>query len=131
MNSELTCTGLGRIIIPTLYHPQYVDCARALTRTNDPAGFVRSLAKMARWASQFDFWFRNSQLTHIKRLGRTEWKIKTGCSQRSFVECTNHRLKAITGGHLAARTLERQKVEVRLRCKVLNTLATSTWSPTA
>lgn len=39
---------------PTLYHPQY-DCARALTRGNDPRGFVRSLAKMARWASQFDY----------------------------------------------------------------------------
>ena len=55
MNSELTRTGLSRIIIPTLYHPQYVDCARALTRRNDPAGFARSLAKMARWASQFDY----------------------------------------------------------------------------
>jgi hypothetical protein len=55
MNAELTRTGLTRIIIPTLYHPQYVDCARALTRSNDPAGFVRSLAKMARWASQFGY----------------------------------------------------------------------------
>lgn len=72
------------------------------------------------------FWFRNSQLTHLKRLGRTAWKIKTGCSQRSFVECTNHRLKAITGSALSARSMDRQKVEVRLRCKVLNTLATST-----
>lgn len=77
------------------------------------------------------FWFRNAQLTHLKRLGRTAWKIKTGCSQRSFVECTNHRLKSITGDRLSARTLDRQKVEVRLRCKVLNTLATSTWSPVA
>jgi Fic family protein len=55
MNAELSRTGLSRIIIPTLYHPQYVDCARALTRTNDPKGFVKSLAKMARWASQFDY----------------------------------------------------------------------------
>jgi hypothetical protein len=69
------------------------------------------------------FTFRNSQLTPLKRLGRTAWKVKTGLSQRSFVECTNHRLKAITGGHLAARTLDRQEVEVRLRCKVLNQLA--------
>ena len=55
MNAELTRTGLSRIIVPTLYHPQYVDCARALTRGNDPVGFVRSLAKMARWCSQFDY----------------------------------------------------------------------------
>lgn len=55
MNAELTRTGLSRIIIPPLYHPQYVDCARALTRGNDPVGFVRSLAKMARWSSRFDY----------------------------------------------------------------------------
>lgn len=55
MNAELTRTGLSRIIIPTLYHPQYVDCARVLTRWNDPKGFVRSLVNMARWTSQFDY----------------------------------------------------------------------------
>lgn len=55
MNAELTRTGLSRIIIPTLYHPQYVDCARTLTQANETAGFVRSLAKMARWASQFNY----------------------------------------------------------------------------
>lgn len=55
MNAELTRTGLSRIIIPTLYHPQYVDGARALTHGNDPRGFVRSIVKMARWTSQFDY----------------------------------------------------------------------------
>lgn len=55
MNAELTRVGLHRIIIPTLYHPQYVDCARLLTRQNQPDGFVASLAKMARWCSQFDY----------------------------------------------------------------------------
>ena len=55
MNAELTRTSLNRIVIPTLYHPQYVDCARVLTRGNDPVGFVRSLAKMARWCAQFDY----------------------------------------------------------------------------
>jgi len=55
MNAELTRTGLARIIIPTLYHPQYVDCARALTRSNEPGGFVKSLVNMARWSSQLDY----------------------------------------------------------------------------
>lgn len=55
MNSELTRVGLRRVIIPTLFHPQYVDCARALTRSNEPAGFVRSIAKMARWCAQFEY----------------------------------------------------------------------------
>lgn len=39
-----------------------------------------------------------------------------------------HRLKSITGASLSARTLERQKVEVRLRCKALNATSVSTWS---
>lgn len=55
MNAELSRTGLNRIIVPTLYHPQYVDCARSLTRQNQPTNFVASLAKMARWCSQFDY----------------------------------------------------------------------------
>ncbi|ROZ66775.1 cell filamentation protein Fic [Ramlibacter sp. WS9] len=66
MNAELTRTGLSRIIIPTLYHPQYVDCARALTRGNDPSGFVRSLAKMARWASQFDYSNLDALITTLR-----------------------------------------------------------------
>jgi hypothetical protein len=55
MNSELTRVDACRIIVPTLYHPQYVDCARALTRGNDPTGFIQALANMARWCSEFDY----------------------------------------------------------------------------
>lgn len=55
MNAELTRAGASRIIIPTLYHLQYVDCARALTRRNEPQGFVQALAKIARWSSQFNY----------------------------------------------------------------------------
>jgi IS5 family transposase len=69
------------------------------------------------------FRFRNKQLTVKRRLGRRRWAIGSGYSQRSFVETTNHRLKSITGDKLSARTLEGQRVEVRIRCKVLNRLA--------
>jgi hypothetical protein len=55
MNAELSRAGLHRVIIPTLFHPQYVDCARNLTRNQQPEGFVRSIAKMARWCAQFDY----------------------------------------------------------------------------
>jgi hypothetical protein len=55
MNAELSRVGLNRIIIPTLFHPQYVDCARALTRGGEADGFVRSLARMAVWCSEFDY----------------------------------------------------------------------------
>ncbi len=73
------------------------------------------------------FRWRNAELSRLQRLGRRRWKIATGLSQRSFVESTNRRLKTITGDRLAARTFERQQVEVRLRCKALNATALSTW----
>ncbi len=74
------------------------------------------------------FAYRNAQLTPLQRLGRSEWKKQSGCSKRSYVESMMHRLKSITGDRLSARTLARQKVEVRLRCKALNATSTSTWS---
>ena len=77
------------------------------------------------------FRWRNAELTRLQRMGRTRWKMATGLSQRSFVESTMRRLKAITGEHLSARSLDRQKVEVRLRCRLLNELAVSTWTAAA
>ncbi len=55
MNSELSRLGLCRVIIPTLYHPQYVDCAKQLTQQNEPTGYVAAIAKIARWCAQFDY----------------------------------------------------------------------------
>jgi hypothetical protein len=55
MNAELTRTGLARVIIPTLFHPQYLDCQRALTRGNDPAPLTSAIVRMSRWTSSFDF----------------------------------------------------------------------------
>ena len=55
MNAELSRVGLCRVIIPTLFHLQYVDCAKQLTRHNDPAGYVKSIALMAQWTAQFNY----------------------------------------------------------------------------
>jgi hypothetical protein len=55
MNAELSRLGLCRIIIPTLYHPQYVDCQRALTRSNEPDGYIKALKLAAQWCAQFDY----------------------------------------------------------------------------
>ncbi|MBE0627079.1 MAG: Fic family protein [Burkholderiales bacterium] len=54
-NAELSRTGDARIIIPTLFHEEYVDCQRQLTHQNDPAGFIHALALMQRWTIAFDF----------------------------------------------------------------------------
>lgn len=55
MNAELSRLGQCRVIIPTLYHQQYVDCARQLTRQNEPAGFAKAIIRMARWCAQFSY----------------------------------------------------------------------------
>lgn len=55
MNAELSRMGRCRIIIPTLYHEQYVDAQRALTRRDDPEPFIRALSHIAEWATLFDY----------------------------------------------------------------------------
>jgi hypothetical protein len=72
MNAELSRTGLHRIIVPTLFHPQFVDCLRKLTRDNEPADFVRSLAKMARWCAQFDYGNLDTVIENLKKTNAME-----------------------------------------------------------
>jgi hypothetical protein len=68
----LTRVGLSRIIIPTLFHPQYVDCARVLTRNNEPDGFVSSLVKMTNWCVQFDYSDLNGLIAALKKANALE-----------------------------------------------------------
>lgn len=55
MNAELSRCGRCRIIIPTLFHEQYVDAQRALSRRDDPDPLIRALGHIAQWAMLFDY----------------------------------------------------------------------------
>lgn len=55
MNAELSRCGRCRIIIPTLFHEQYVDAQRALSRRDDPEPLIRALGHIAHWAVLFDY----------------------------------------------------------------------------
>jgi len=55
MNAELSRCGRSRILIPTLYHAQYLDALRALTRRNDPEPLVRAIGHIADWTTLFDY----------------------------------------------------------------------------
>ncbi|MFM0554503.1 Fic family protein [Paraburkholderia sediminicola] len=90
MNAELSRTGLHRIIVPTLFHPQFVDCLRKLTRDNEPADYVRSLAKMARWCAQFDYRDLDGVIENLK---------KTNAMEESP---TQYQLLNIDGGRILA-----------------------------
>lgn len=80
LNAELSRAGEARIIIPTLFHEEYVDCERQLSRQNDPAGLVRALALMQGWTIAFDYSDANGLIeavkkTHALERSRAQFKL--------------------------------------------------------
>ena len=65
---------------------------------------------------------RNRNIRARSRVGKRKWYVASGYSRRSKVETTFHRYKAILGSAMRARGLASQRVEVRLGCKILNTM---------
>ena len=65
---------------------------------------------------------RNRNIRARSRGGKRKWYVASGYSRRSKVETTFHRYKAILGSAMRARGLASQRVEVRLGCKILNTI---------
>ena len=65
---------------------------------------------------------RNRNVRSIRELGRRKWHKCSGYSKRSMVENAIYRYKTIIGRGMRSRTLERQRIEVQLACKVLNAM---------
>jgi hypothetical protein len=63
---------------------------------------------------------RDQHLRMIHDKGRMGWQKAVGYGRRSLGETAVFRYKAIIGRRLRARTLPRQKTEVRVGCSVLN-----------
>lgn len=55
MNAELASADGCRIIVPTLFREEYLDCLRSLTRNGEPAGFVKAMTHIQEWTSRFDY----------------------------------------------------------------------------
>ena len=72
MNAELSRVGETRIIIPTLFHEEYVDCQRQLSRQNHPDGFVRALSLMQRWTDSFNYADVKALIEAVKRTNALE-----------------------------------------------------------
>lgn len=66
---------------------------------------------------------RNRHIRSIHRIGRRQWHLRSGFAKRSTVENVFHRYKAILGREMRARTLAGQRVEARIGCRILNTMA--------
>lgn len=76
MNAELSRLGRARIIIPTLYHEQYVDAQRALSRRNDPEPLIRALSRIAEWATLFDYTDVHAVIIEMKKTNAFEEDLR-------------------------------------------------------
>ena len=72
MNAELSRVGEARIIVPTLFHEEYVDCERQLSRQDDPTGFVRVLLLMQAWTVAFDYTDTDALIAAVTRTNALE-----------------------------------------------------------
>lgn len=55
MNAELSAAGACRIIVPTLFREEYLDCLRVLSRDGDPAPFISAMQRIHNWSAAFDY----------------------------------------------------------------------------
>lgn len=63
---------------------------------------------------------RDEAIRAIRQVGRKQWKEDVGYHCRSLAETAMYRIKCCFGGKLKNREFENQRVEARLRCKILN-----------
>lgn len=63
---------------------------------------------------------RDKTIRYIRKNGRKKWKKKSHYHKRSIAETTMYRFKTIFGDRLQTRTIERQIIECKLSCKILN-----------
>ena len=63
---------------------------------------------------------RSRNIRSIRRLGRREWHKRSGYSQRAMAENAIYQYMTIIGRGMRSRTIEGQRVEVQLGCRILN-----------
>jgi IS5 family transposase len=65
---------------------------------------------------------RDEDIKMIAHTDRTRWKVQSGYHQRSKAETVMFRYKTIIGNSLSARKIENQETEIKIGCKILNTM---------
>ena len=63
---------------------------------------------------------RDAHLRAIRRIGRYQWRISSGCTRQSLAENAMSRFKTLFGPKLSARRFDNQRVEGIIKCEVLN-----------
>lgn len=67
---------------------------------------------------------RDENLRRIRNIGRKGWKVESNYHRRSLSETGMFRLKTIFGDRVSARTNDRQRTQLLLRCYALNKMTT-------
>jgi len=63
---------------------------------------------------------RDEMIRKVRSLGRKGWKKRNGYHKRSLAETAMFRLKKILGTRISSQVLESQRVEVSIKCNILN-----------
>lgn len=82
MNAELSVVGACRIIIPTLFRDEYLDCLRVLSREGNSAPFLGAMQKIQAWSAAFDYENLDAVIAEMKRCNafersRVEYRLLT------------------------------------------------------
>ena len=65
---------------------------------------------------------RDENLRYIRQHGRKKWKRECGYHRRSLAETAVFRYKRMVGEKLTSRTMNTQRTEARIGCKILNAM---------
>ena len=63
---------------------------------------------------------RDEAILGVRALGRAAWKVAVGYHKRSLAETAMYRIKTLLGHRLSTKTIEHQKVEATIWCKIIN-----------
>lgn len=72
MNAELSVLGSCRIIVPTLFREEYLDCLRVLTRSGEAAPMLAAMQKIHQWSAAFDYEDLDQVITQMTRCNAFE-----------------------------------------------------------
>lgn len=80
MNAELSVVNSCRIIVPTLFREEYLDCLRVLTRTGESKPFLDAMQKIHAWTAAFDYEDLDTVIAvlescHAFEKSRTQFKL--------------------------------------------------------
>ncbi len=67
MNAELSAVNACRIVVPTLYREQYLDCLRVLTRDRQPGPFLKAMSDILVWTSKFNYQDLDAVIAELER----------------------------------------------------------------